>query len=171
MHDFTRHVLSVLPSLIMANICHMLIVKRNVFPILNKAIAVNYFGNNKTWRGIILVPIFNVLFLLIFNSLLKLELENTISLGLLLGLAYVAFELPNSYIKRKLHIKPGETSANKNYFFMLVDKTDSAFGVAFVYYLISSITITGAIFLMLINSISHIVISLILIFTKIKASF
>lgn len=171
MHDVTGHILTVIPSLIMANICHMVIVKRDFFPILNKAIAVNYFGNNKTWRGFILVPIFNIIFLLLFNSLFKLDLRNLLSLGLLLGLAYVAFELPNSYIKRKLRIKPGETYANKNYFFMLVDKTDSAFGVAFVYYLLSSITITGAIFLMLINSLTHVVVSLILIFTKIKASF
>jgi len=171
MPEFTRHLLTILPSLILANILHMLVVKRNIFPILNKAISSCLFGANKTWRGFILVPVFNVIFLLLFNSILNLNLSHPIYLGFLLGLAYVIFELPNSFIKRKWNIKAGETSAKKNYFFMLIDKMDSAFGVALVYYLLSTISITEALLLMLISSLTHIVMSLILVFTKIKASF
>lgn len=171
MPEFIRHILTILPSLILANILHMLIVKRNVFPFFNKAISSKNFGHNKTWRGFILVPFFNILFLLLFNSVLILNLNNAIALGFYLGLAYVALELPNSFIKRKLNIKAGETSTNKNYFFMIVDKIDSAFGVALVYYLLNAITLTEALLLMLICSMTHIVMSLILVFTKIKASF
>ncbi len=171
MSDFTIPILTVLPSLILANILHMLVVKWNIFPFLNQAISSHLFGANKTWRGFILVPVFNVVFLLLFNSILNLKLTNAIPLGFFLGLAYVAFELPNSFIKRKWNIKAGETYANKNYFFMLIDKMDSAFGVTLVYYLLSSITITEALVLMLISSLTHIVMSLILVFTKIKASF
>jgi CDP-diacylglycerol--serine O-phosphatidyltransferase len=171
MLDFTSHILTVLPSLILANILHMLVVKWNILPFLNKPISSSLFGPNKTWRGFILVPVFNILFLLLINSLLNLNLSNVIPLGFFLGLAYVAFELPNSFIKRKSNIKAGETSANKNYFFMLIDKMDSAFGVALIYYLLSSITITEAVVLMFVCSLTHIVMSLILVFTKIKASF
>ncbi len=171
MLDFTRHILTVLPSLILANILHMLVVKWNIFPFFNKGLSKNTFGPNKTWRGFILVPLFNILFLLLFNSILSLNLTNAITIGFFLGLAYVTFELPNSFIKRKLNIKAGETSANSYYIFMLVDKMDSAFGVALVYYLLNSITLTEAIVLMLVCSLTHIVISLILVFTKIKASF
>lgn len=171
MLDFIRHILTVLPSLILANILHMLVVKWNILTILNKAISNNLFGPNKTWRGFILVPVFNILFLLLFNFVFNLKLNNAIPLGFFLGLAYVALELPNSFIKRKLNIKAGETSANKNYFFMLIDKMDSAFGVTLIYYLLSSITITEAFALMFVCSLTHIVMSLILVFTKIKASF
>ena len=171
MPEFTRHILTVLPSLILANILHMLVVKWNILPFLNKAISRSLFGPNKTWRGFILVPVFNILFLLFFNFVLNLKLNNAIPLGFFLGLAYVALELPNSFIKRKLNIKAGETSTNKNYFFMLVDKIDSAFGVALVYYFLSSITITEAVVLMFVCSLTHVFMSLILVFTKTKASF
>lgn len=171
MPEFTRHILTILPSLILANVLHMLIVKWNIFTFLNKAISNSNFGPNKTWRGFILVPFFNILFLLFFNSVLNLNLNNTIQLGFFLGLAYVALELPNSFVKRRLNIKAGETSTNKKYFFMLVDKFDSAFGVAVVYYLLSSITLIEALLLMLACSMTHIIMSLILVLTKIKASF
>lgn len=171
MPEFTRHILTILPSLILANILHMLIVKRNIFPFLNKGISSRNFGPNKTWRGFIFVPFLNILFLLLFNFVFNLKLNNAIPLGFFLGLAYVALELPNSFIKRKLNIKAGETSTNKNYFFMLVDKIDSAFGVALVYFFLSSITLTEALLLMLICSLTHVFMSLILVFIKIKASF
>ena len=171
MHEFSRHILTVLPSLIMANMLHMLIVKWTVFTFLKKPISTLHFGPNKTWRGFILVPLLNIIFLLLFNALFNLNLSNVISLGFFLGLAYVVFELPNSFIKRKLNIKAGDTAANKNYIFMLVDKTDSAFGITLVYYLMSSISFTEAVLLMLACSLTHIVVSLILVFTKIKSSF
>lgn len=171
MPNFTNHILTIVPSLLLANILHMLIVKWNVFPLLNKAIAVKYLGANKTWRGFLLVPIMNIVFLLLLNSILKLNQPNLLSLGFFLGLAYVAFELPNSFIKRKLNIKAGESSRKKYYFFMLVDKTDSAFGIVLAYYVLSSISLTEAILLMLTCSLTHIVMSLILVFTNIKASF
>lgn len=171
MPELTSHLLTILPSLILANIVHMLIVKWNILTFLNKAISTKNFGSNKTWRGFIVVPFFNIVFLLFFNAVLKLNLTNIISLGFFLGLSYVAFELPNSFIKRKLNIKAGETAINNNYFFMLIDKIDSAFGVTLVYYFMSSIHFTEAILILFICSMTHIIVSLILVFTKIKASF
>ena len=171
MNDFSKHIIIILPSLILANVLHMLIVKYNLMPFSNKALSFKYLGGNKTWRGLILVPILNSIFLMIFNNLLNLQIPNAASLGLILGLAYVAFELPNSYLKRKRGIKPGETSANKNYFFMILDKTDSALGVALVYFLLGHINLSGAVLLLLINSGTHIVISFFLVSLKIKSSF
>src|SRR5690606_27440044 len=56
-----------------------------------------------------------------------------IFLGLALGLAYVAFELPNSYMKRRLGIAPGKLPERNRFVFALVDQSDSAIGCMLVY--------------------------------------
>ncbi|WP_156101296.1 CDP-archaeol synthase [Flavobacterium gilvum] len=98
-------------------------------------------------------------------------MENPIFLGFILGLAYMAFELPNSFFKRKLGIKPGESALNKKYFFVMLDKIDSAFGVALVYYLLGCVNFSTAILLLFVNSLTHILMSLVLVSLKIKSSF
>lgn len=171
MNDFSKHLVIILPSLILANVLHMFIVKYNFIPFLNKAISTEYFGSNKTWRGFIMVPLLNMLFLLILSTSFNLQITNAAVLGFVLGLAYVIFELPNSFLKRKHGIKPEEASSNKNYFFMMLDKTDSALGVALIYYFLGCIDLPGAILLLLINSGTHILMSLFLVSLKIKSSF
>ena len=54
-------------------------------------------------------------------------------LGLILGLTYMFFELPNSYVKRLMGIPPGEKPARFGAGFTLLDKSDSTFGVCLVY--------------------------------------
>ena len=56
-----------------------------------------------------------------------------ILIGFLLGLGYSLFELPNSFIKRRLDIKPGKTTNGfKKMFFIFLDQADSVFGVCLV---------------------------------------
>ena len=52
---------------------------------------------------------------------------STLALGLAVGLGYSLGELPNSFLKRRLGITPGERRSAVQY---LVDQADSAFGVA-----------------------------------------
>ena len=59
--------------------------------------------------------------------------ENTVLfnlvLGALLGLAYVLFELPNSFIKRRLEIREGKTAENGwKWTFIWIDQIDSLIG-------------------------------------------
>ena len=82
------------------------------------------FGNNKTWKGlvlsIILCMLVSVIWGIICNyipsignrNLLYTNYENTILfnaiIGILYGLFYSLFELPNSFLKRRFDIEPRE---------------------------------------------------------------
>jgi len=111
-------------------VLHMLIVKKDVFSFLAKPLATAQFGKNKTWRGFLLLPMFNGFLFFLLNKWYPFfgELE-ALTFGCLLGLVYLIFELPNSFLKRKLGIDPGEKAKKNAFLFMLMDKMDSAFGV------------------------------------------
>jgi len=100
------------------------------------------FGNNKTFRGII---VFSVGTALIFSlqakvfhnipSLRSLEIFdystiNPLLLGFSLGVAAMLSELPNSYLKRQLDISPGATAHGIWLpIFFVVDQVDLLVGV------------------------------------------
>ena len=103
------------------------------------------FGANKTWKGFFGMIVWGALAQLLWGLLLKsipnlekLHLvyafyENTVLfnlvLGALLGLAYVLFELPNSFTKRPLEIREGKTAENGwKWIFIWIDQIDSLIG-------------------------------------------
>ena len=167
-----EHLVIVLLPLIFANCLHMLVVKRNLFPLLQIPLSVRLFGENKTLRGFLLLPILNGAILsaltVFFDFLL---FRNTFFTGALLGFSYMVFELPNSFLKRRMGIAPGQNAAGNRYFFTLLDKTDSAFGVVFTYWLISDIPPFEAFFLFLCCSLAHFGFSGLLLLVKLKKSF
>jgi CDP-diacylglycerol--serine O-phosphatidyltransferase len=125
--------------LMVGGILHMLVVRFEVLPRLRVPLHLWAFGANKTWRGILLMPL-----LTIPGSWLAQQLDShwqtdllrghaPAALGLLLGLAYVLSELPNSFLKRRLGVRPGETSTRYPWLFSFLDQTDSAFGCILVY--------------------------------------
>lgn len=171
MNELIRHLIIILPSLILANVVHMIIVKKNILSFLNRPISTSQFGSNKTWRGMLLVPFLNVLFLYFFNSIFKLQISNVFFMGLILGFAYVIFELPNSFMKRRLNISEGQSANQNKYLFMLIDKMDSAFGVSLVYYLITGISPFLAFLVFICSSLTHILMSLFLVAIKVKSAF
>ena len=93
------------------------------------------FGPNKTWRGfVVLIPCVTVLFglqgLLINRNVEGIwQLTDTqwLVLGFLSVLAYSLGELPNSFIKRRLSIAPGQapSSALGSKVALVVDQLDS----------------------------------------------
>lgn len=129
--------------MILAATTHMVIVKKNVFPFLVIPINQKIFGANKTWRGVIVMPVLGFVSMLITLRLLNFFelsslLENLISpylLGFILGLAYILGELPNSFIKRKMKIPAGGQAEKYRWFFMILDRIDSATAISLVYYL------------------------------------
>ncbi len=107
------------------------------------------FGDNKTWAGF-LGMIFSGLFSqTLWGFVCKLpDLEDknyiythnsntvilNIILGGLMGFSYVLFELPNSFVKRRLEIPSGKTVKGiKGGLFFLIDQVDSLIGVMLVY--------------------------------------
>jgi CDP-2,3-bis-(O-geranylgeranyl)-sn-glycerol synthase len=99
------------------------------------------FGDNKTLRGLILMPFFTTAMTTAQTALAgrydwartltpqALSDAGPVSWGLLLGLGYVLGELPNSFLKRQIEIAPGEAGRGPlGPVFWIVDQVDSLIG-------------------------------------------
>lgn len=181
-----------LMSPIIAGILNMVWCKLNILKKIAKPIDGNkkfidgkrIFGDNKTWKGLIGYIILNILTACLWGIVCKYcKIENynflyrnhsntfvyNIMLGGLLGLAYSLFELPNSFIKRRVGIVPGKTSTGfKKYFFVILDQADSVIGCVLavcIFYKMSICMVLGYITL---GTITHILINMMLYFMKLR---
>jgi len=123
---------------VIGGVLHMLAVTRDYLPALRLPIHAGLFGANKTWRGVLLVPLLTA-----FGALCLWPAEQWLGpqallgqplwlAGLIAGLGYVLAELPNSWLKRRLGIAPGHTPSRWT---VLGDQLDSGLGVALAYWL------------------------------------
>lgn len=142
---------------VLSAILHMLIVKFNLLSFLKIPIdfglSINgkrIFGDNKTWRGFIVMIAFCVL----FTHLLFITAQNFPDLhkylildftqhspsffGLMLGLGYALFELPNSFYKRRIKIDEGTRGS---YFNIIIDQADSVIGCFVMLYFFCSFSL------------------------------
>lgn len=143
------------------------------------------FGNNKTWKGffgMIILGAFAQLvwgwFLAAFPYLERQHLVYQIYpnqaifnlfLGALLGLSYVLFELPNSFIKRRLSIKDGKTANNSwKWLFIFIDQIDSLLGAILV--LVCFIPLTGLQILqiILLGTATHLAVNRLLFWARLR---
>ncbi|WP_257293686.1 CDP-alcohol phosphatidyltransferase family protein [Endozoicomonas sp. YOMI1] len=126
--------------LVIGGILHMVVVSRDDFPALAKPIWYRAFGANKTWRGLVVVPLLTAA-----GACLLYPLEWLLGAaspfsgqplwlsGTLAGLGYVLAELPNSWVKRRLGIAAGQLPTQGRVIAIAADQLDSAIGVAVVY--------------------------------------
>ncbi len=179
----------ILLPLILAGVSNMIFVKINFLGFLKIPIDRNVtlkdgkrlFGDNKTWKGFFGMILFTAFWtsVLVFfipdalNFVFTVIEKNALSvfiLGAFLGFAYVLFELPNSYIKRRLSIEPGKSGKGfLKYLFMLVDQADSVLGCALVLYFLYAISLSLTIQLIIIGTLVHYIINVILFFVKLKS--
>ena len=141
-------------------------------------------GDNKTWKGFFGYIILNVLCSILLGAIWNisnlngmnyfyLKLPNTIysnlAIGILLGLGYSIFELPNSFLKRRLNIEPGKTPnrINKIYFIFL-DQADSVIGCCTVLSLFYQMTFGFYIMYILLGAFTHIVFNVLLYFLGLR---
>ncbi len=171
MTEFFTHLLIVLVPLIITSTFHMVVVKKKWLAVLEIPIWLKGFGENKTWRAVFFVPPANGLCLWTISFVCGLQVAYPFLLGSILGLSYLLFELPNSFLKRRVGITPGSHHHQHKYLFYLLDKTDSALGVTLTYFIITGITLKMALALFLINSLMHGVIAFLLLKLKLKSSF
>ena len=167
-----------LMPVILGGIGNMIFVKTTFYKNHNKPIdsGKNIFGKNKTWIGafsmIIQVTIFQIILsytvLSKYNYIYE-NYENILKLnlivGLLLGTAYIIFELPNSFVKRRLNIEPGKT---KNWISYIIDQIDSIIGVTIILCFYTDMTIIQFLAYIILGAITHSLINLILYFVKIR---
>ncbi len=128
--------------LVVAGVLHMLAVRRDWLPSLRRPVSTRLFGPNKTVRGFVVMPLATVVGVYVARALeplvaggvdVHLRAAPPIALGLAAGLGYMLAELPNSYVKRRLGVAPGELPARKQLLFAFVDQADSVIGCALAY--------------------------------------
>lgn len=176
---------------IMAGVLNMIFVKtkfckRISFPIdggKTFADGRRIFGDNKTRAGFFGMIVFGALSQIIWGAVCKnfpdgmnhfytvhenTFLFNAIS-GAVCGFAYVLFELPNSFIKRRLEIPCGKTASGiKGAIFYIVDQIDSLIGVALVFAVIFPMKILEYFLYIFIGAFIHSAVNLILWKAKIR---
>ena len=170
MNALNTAILLMLP-LIFSGSLHMLIVARGWFSITAVPLQLTWFGRNKTWRGILVMLVLTIPGVMLTQSLepylpfvaqASLNGHNAILLGLALGLGYVLPELPNSYLKRRLNIQPGERSGRHTVLFSFIDQADSALGCALVYALLLSPPLAVLAWTVALGPLVHVIINLLL---------
>lgn len=158
--------------LIISNIVHMVIVKKNYLPFFRKPLNTKLFGQNKTFRGLLVVGALNGVLQLLLNFLLyDAWALSHLYLGIILGLAYILSELPNSFIKRKMGVPPGGSREKGKILFMIMDKSDSALGVSLVFVIIKNLAFTNFFKLFFIAFVLHTAISILSVKVRLKESF
>ena len=194
-HDHFIFIIGALIPLIVSNVLHMVLVKKNGLTSLCIPLNSTLFGPNKTLRGFLFVPFVNGILYLVVNwpsgwllsglspeyylqqeinigviNFLNLLLMQ-VSIGAVYGLFYMLFELPNSWIKRRMGIASGESSTRFRWFFTLLDKTDSAIGVSLFFGFLNDFNIEMMLQFFICASSLHFGISGLLVLSKIKKSF
>lgn len=143
-----------------------------------------WFGDNKTWKGFIGYLVFNTVFAVLWGTLCHivgwdgwnffyLEHEPSLMLdlliGFLLGWGYSLFELPNSFLKRRLGITPGKTlHGAKKIFFVFWDQSDSIFGCALVVWLFFDLGIGWYLLFVAVGAATHILLNMLLYFAGLR---
>ena len=142
------------------------------------------FGENKTWKGFMGYIIFGTLSTVLWGLIIKntplnslnffyVNHENTLGfnilVGVLLGLFYALFELPNSFIKRRLGITPGKPATGlKKAIFVFIDQADSIFGCALVVWFFYNLGFPRYIGFVVVGAVTHIVINMLLYFAHLR---
>lgn len=122
------------------------------------------FGDNKTWKGFVGMTVLTSLFAALLWSW-SLGIVRAVLLGAGLGLAYVLFELPNSFVKRRLGRNAGTNGGIVQTFF---DQADSVIGCTWLLFAIAQITWQEALVFFALGVFTHYVINVLLYLVKLK---
>lgn len=175
---------------ILAGILNMLFVKTPMYARLKCPIdggkslrdGRRLFGENKTWAGFWGMILAGALAQLLWGRVclgmpemcyIYSNHENTPLFNLLagaaMGLAYMLFELPNSFVKRRLDIPCGKTVAGiKGAVFFVVDQVDSLFGVGLVFAALYPMSLWQYFLYILLGAATHIAVNWLLYKTRIR---
>ncbi len=154
--------------LIVGGIIHMIAVKADILSYLKKPIHPRWFGQNKTWRGFVVMPLATWPGVIMAQQLERvfdlnaplLSSTSSIALSLYLGVGYCLAELPNSWMKRRLGIKEGQTSDRYKWLFVVIDQADSAVGCMLAYRLLISISLKTMSMTIIFGTVLHLLINI-----------
>lgn len=188
-------IITALP-VILGSIFNTFFLKTPLFQGINKPIDNNkilkdgkrLFGQNKTWRGFwgmvffssICVALWGLLGKLIpaiqnYNLLYKNYANSflyNIVMGCLLGLAYGIFELPNSFLKRRIGIQPGKNKTSAlGIIFIIYDQIDSLIGCVLVIWFVHPMSLVYFFSFVFFGGAIHISLSYLFYLLKLRKNF
>jgi CDP-diglyceride synthetase len=183
---------SLLP-VILAGIATMVWIKAPILAFLESPLDLGkelkdgerLFGDHKTFKGLVgyvgFAAISTAAWGLICSTsdrltglnLLYVRFDNTLgynlAIGALLGLTWALFELPNSFMKRRLKIEPGKPAVGvQKVLFTLVDQSDSIFGCVLVLFMTCPLTIAEYFIFVAIGTATHLVINVLLWLARLR---
>lgn len=144
------------------------------------------FGDNKTWKGFLGYLLLNMLCMALWGPVCRVSgleaynffymdgsVPNTLPwnllIGLLLGFGYGLFELPNSFLKRRLGIVPGKSVHGwTKGFFVFLDQADSVFGCVLVVCLFHPMSPAFYLLYVAVGAVTHILLNMLLYFLKLR---
>jgi hypothetical protein len=173
MNGINQHIwMFIIPGML-ANVSHMLVVKRNLFAMLSIPVSEPIFGRNKTWRGFLYLPVamgsLCTVSSLFRGPFLASHAADLLA-GLGMGLAYMIAELPNSFFKRRMGIGSGESSGSHPLLQLIIDKSDSLVGACLFYGLVTGTGLLEMLLLFSVCLVLHAFISWLLVLAKLKKS-
>ncbi len=121
--------------LLFAATIHLTLARNNLLESLNRPLNRSLLGENKKWRGLVVEPLMGIPTVWLMqrveswaalDTMLALDAKNPVFLGIFLGLGRILGELPNSFLKRRLGIKPGTHPSRGRIWVALYDQGDSA---------------------------------------------
>lgn len=143
---------------ILAAIFHMIVIKYKwvtflLYPLDHYKTFQNkrIFGENKTYRGLVIMIISSIFFTKIYYDLLhyfpNLQAYNLLDItqysyvfyGVLFGFGYIVGELPNSFYKRQFGVKEGKSTT---ILMRIIDQVDSVLTTTLLLVAFSSFTWT-----------------------------
>ena len=134
-------------------IAHILVAKKNLFPFLNISIWERGFWKNKTIRWLLVMA----LGWLFIGSLFWVGF-----FGFFVWLFYILWELPNSYIKRKLLIKPWKYKQWWAFLLQYIfDIIDSVLAICLLLLVFYKFSLSSIIFVLIVWILNHILFDLI----------
>ena len=141
------------------------------------------FGDNKTWSGfVVMVPAVGAAFgvLGLLRPLLPFQWRDGLwplppvdygLLGCVVGFGFMAAELPNSFLKRRLGVEPGAAPANPlaRWTCFVIDRTDSIIGGFLALALFVPVSFLTWVYVLLVGSGLHWSFSVLLYHLGVKA--
>ncbi|MCL2106663.1 MAG: CDP-archaeol synthase [Oscillospiraceae bacterium] len=170
---FIGHIYVLILPVIMGGVSNMIFMKLPIllswrFPMDARKTfrGKRVFGDNKTWKGFAGMIVFTALSGMLFWSVFDpSKLLFNLLRGAWIGFAYVLFELPNSFIKRRLDISSGKNGGLLQTFF---DQSDSVFGIVLLYPLVYPLSLKEALGILVILTTTHYLINILLFHLKLK---
>jgi len=144
------------------------------------------FGDSKSVLGFILMTVLAGILEVFWGfllqglgqnkrSLLYLYFENTPAfnflIGMLFGFLYMLFELPNSFIKRRLSVSAAEQGDGRRglkLFFFILDQIDSMFGIMLCLGILVHLTPAQTVFAIFLGGLTHVLVNCLLILFRVR---